>query len=143
MYALLHPSIRHHYVPTSSSIHSSSLCTHFFIHPSIIIMYPFLHLSIFHPSIIIIPSRTSIKSGPVGRNVRHENHLEPGRPECGPRHRPGVKIKPGPVTEPRRPERGPAFRPTGGYMSSRPNHSNDILSIRFKHMRILRIFELF
>ncbi len=32
--ALLHPSIRRHYVPTSSSIHPSSLCTHFFIHPS-------------------------------------------------------------------------------------------------------------
>ncbi len=39
MYPLIHPFIRHHYVPTSSSIHPASLCTHFFIHP------------FFHPSI--------------------------------------------------------------------------------------------
>jgi hypothetical protein len=58
MYPFLHPSIRHHYVPTSSSIHPSSLCIHFFIHP------------FFHPSVIII-------LGPVGLNVEHENHPRP------------------------------------------------------------------
>ncbi len=62
--AFFHPSIHHHYVPTSSSIHLSSLCTPFFIHPSIIIMYSLLHPSIhpsslcthffIHPSIIIM-----------------------------------------------------------------------------------------
>ncbi len=33
MYPRLHPSMHHHYVPTSSSIHPSSLYTHCFIHP--------------------------------------------------------------------------------------------------------------
>jgi hypothetical protein len=45
MYPLLHPSIRHHYVPTSSSIHPSSLCTHCFIHP---LLHPSIFSSIHH-----------------------------------------------------------------------------------------------
>jgi hypothetical protein len=44
MYPLLHPSIRHRYVPTSSSIH-------FFIHPSITIKYPTSSRALLHPSI--------------------------------------------------------------------------------------------
>jgi hypothetical protein len=67
-------------------------------------MYLLLHLSIFHPSIIIIPGRAAIIPGPVGRNVGRENYPRPGRPKRGPCHRAGVKIKPGPITEPRRPK---------------------------------------
>jgi hypothetical protein len=56
MYPLFHPSIHQHKVPnllpcTSSSIHLSSLCTHFFIHPSINIRYPTSSRALLHPSI--------------------------------------------------------------------------------------------
>jgi hypothetical protein len=75
--ALFHPSTHHHYVPTSSSIHPSSLCTHFFIHP------------FFHPSIIIIISgRAHPVPGRAERRApwqaRHENHRGPNRAERWP-----------------------------------------------------------
>jgi hypothetical protein len=55
MYPLFHPSIRHRYVPISSSIL-------FFIHPSISIRYPTSSRALFHPSMRhhYVPTSSSI-----------------------------------------------------------------------------------
>jgi hypothetical protein len=75
IHPFFHPSIHQHRVPnllpcTSSSIPHYLTPSHFFIHPSVIIMYPLLHPSFFHPSI----------PGSVVRKVGREN-------QAGPRHR--------------------------------------------------------
>jgi hypothetical protein len=87
----------------SSSIHPHYLTpSHFFIHPFVIIMYPFFHPSIRHHYVLTSSSIhfSSIRHHHVGLNVERglipspvrpnagrENYPGPGQAERGPHHR--------------------------------------------------------
>jgi hypothetical protein len=72
---------------------------HFFIHPSVIIMYSLLHPSIHHhPGPELPSSRAELIPGPGGLNVIDVVKIIPGPVglNAGPRHSASVKIKVGP-----------------------------------------------